>query len=211
MAKKKEKGVIVLKKINIKKFQLTIVGDSPLICHKWSSKAKKEMLDKQMQEPATKKGAKDPVRDYCESLYWLDKNGEHMEVIPDNMDPSQHKFGFGFPVSGIKSAIVESVRNVDGLNMTLMRGALHIDGMMAKINGIPNMREDMVRIGQGTADLRYRGEFKKWFIAFIVKYNADVLSAEQIVNLVELSGFSVGIGEWRPQKDGTYGMYHVQR
>ena len=36
----------------------------------------------------------------------------------------------------------------------------------------PAMREDMVRVGMGTADLRYRGEFKKWWAANRMKWMA---------------------------------------
>ena len=35
--------------IEISTFELTLVGDSPLIVHAWSEKAKKEILDKQMK------------------------------------------------------------------------------------------------------------------------------------------------------------------
>ena len=59
--------------INIQYATISIVGDSPLIVHKWSEKAKKEILDKQMKKAKTKgHDAKDPVRDFIDSLYWLD-------------------------------------------------------------------------------------------------------------------------------------------
>lgn len=47
MATKNE--TIIIPAINIKRATITIVGDSPLIVHKWSEKAKKEMLDKQQR------------------------------------------------------------------------------------------------------------------------------------------------------------------
>lgn len=61
-----------LPKINIKTLSVEIIGDSPLIVHKWNEKAKKEMLDKQMKKASAGKQAKDPWMDYCESMYWLD-------------------------------------------------------------------------------------------------------------------------------------------
>jgi hypothetical protein len=89
------------------------------------------------------------------------------------------------------------------------RATFHIDGELVKIDGEPEPREDMVRVGMGTADIRYRGEFKNWSTTFTIRYNASVLSAEQIVNLFNAAGFGVGIGEWRPQKSGSYGRFHV--
>ena len=82
---------------------------------------------------------------------------------------------------------------------------------LVEIVGEPTMREDMVRVGMGVADLRYRGEFKKWQCKIPLRYNANVLSLEQILNIFDTAGFSTGVGEWRPQKNGDYGMFHVAR
>jgi len=71
------------------------------------------------------------------------------------------------------------------------------------------MREDMVRVGMGTADLRYRGEFADWSAKLLVRYNANVLSESQILNILNVAGFAVGVGEWRPERDGMSGMFHV--
>ena len=68
----------------------------------------------------------------------------------------------------------------------------------------------MVRIGMGVADLRYRGEFKQWSTTLNIRYNANVMSMEQIVNLFNIGGFSCGVGEWRPEKGGSNGMFHVE-
>jgi hypothetical protein len=75
--------------------------------------------------------------------------------------------------------------------------------------GEPAMREDTVRVGMGTADLRYRGEFADWSARLLVRYNANVLSESQILNIINVAGFAVGVGEWRPERDGSYGMFHV--
>ena len=72
------------------------------------------------------------------------------------------------------------------------------------------MREDVVRLMGTTADLRYRGEFKTWKAVVTVRHNPSVLSREQVCNLFNVAGFAIGIGEWRPQKDGSFGMFHVE-
>lgn len=172
---------------------LTLAGDSPLICHAWSDKAKKMMLDKQMKKAKGGKEAKDPEQDFYDSLY------HH----PDG--------GYGFPVVGFKASAVSACRYVDGLPMTVARGAFHINGELVKIEGSdPTMREDMVRVGMGTADIRYRGQFDPWNAKLDLVYNPQALSLEQIVNLFNIAGFGVGVGEWRPEKDGQYGRFHVQ-
>ena len=192
MAVKKNEEVVELKSIRIERINLEIEGDSALIVHAWSAKAKKEMLDKQMKKAKTAKDAKDPQRDYEEAFYRL----------PDGKP--------GFPTIAFKQAAVSAGgRFSDGLKMTELRGAFFIDGELAEIKGEPNMREDTVRVGMGTADIRYRPEFKTWKVTLPIKYNADKISLEQLVNLFNLAGFGVGVGEWRPEKDGQYGMFHV--
>lgn len=191
MSTKKE-TVITLPALNIQFLKLRLVGDSPLICHAWSEKAKREMLDKQMKKAKQAKEAKDPDADFRASLY----------PHPDG--------GYGFPAVAFKAAAVDACSSIEGVTKVEARGAFHIIGDMVKINGDPTPREDMVRVGMGTADIRYRGEFREWAAEITLRYNANVLSAEQIANLFNTAGFAVGIGEWRPQRDGSFGMFHVE-
>jgi hypothetical protein len=209
MALKKTGDVgIELPPLNIGIMEVTIVGDSPLIVHAWSMKAKREMLDKQMKKAKGAKEAKDPVADFDASLYRL----------PDG--------GYGFPSVAFKNAAVTAGTSVAGITKVAARQAFHVlgedadvagafDGCKSRVNlvrimgGAPSMREDMVRVGMGTADLRYRGEFTDWHAKILVRYNANVLSESQILNLLNTSGFAVGVGEWRPEKDGQSGMFHV--
>ena len=59
--------------IKVETMQLKLVSDSPLIVHKWSEKAKKEILDKQMKVAKTKgHDVRNPIADFIMSLYWLD-------------------------------------------------------------------------------------------------------------------------------------------
>ena len=196
--------------INIQYATISIVGDSPLIVHKWSEKAKKEILDKQMKKAKTKgHDAKDPVRDFIDSLYWLD--GEPEEKTEEGFAKAiQSGARFGFPSVAFKaSAVAAGYRSGVTKNLVSMYGAFHIGGEFVEIKGVPEIREDMVRVGMGVADIRYRGEFKEWSATFQVKYNASAISLEQLVNLFNLGGFACGLGEWRPEKGGAFGMYHV--
>lgn len=55
--------------IEISTFELTLVGDSPLIVHAWSEKAKREILDKQMKVAKTKvRSVRNPAGDFIDSL-----------------------------------------------------------------------------------------------------------------------------------------------
>jgi hypothetical protein len=190
--KKPIEQAIVLPALNIQFLKLRLKGDSPLICHAWSEKAKRQMLDAQMKKAKQAKAAKDPQADYEESLYRLPEGG------------------YGFPSVAFKSAAVDACSSIAGVTKVEARGAFHIIGDMVQIEGAPSPREDMVRVGMGAADIRYRGEFREWAAEITLRYNANVLSPEQIANLFNTAGFAVGIGEWRPQRDGSFGMFHVE-
>lgn len=181
---------IELPALKIDTVQFMLIGDSPLIIHAWSEKAKRAMLDKQMGKATKKKENKDPEADYEACFY----------RFPDGR--------YGFPAIGVKAAMVSACRFVDA-KMTFARGAFHIDGELVEIIGEPRPREDMVRVGMGTADIRYRPEFVEWKIPVKIKFNTAVIGVEQLANLLNSAGFGIGIGEWRPEKTGSYGMFHV--
>ena len=202
---------VTIPPINIQFATIRVVGDSPLIVHKWTEKAKKEMLDKHMKKATTKgHDPKDPVADFINSLYWLE--GEPEEKTEAGFAKAiQNGARFGFPSVAFKaSAVSAGYRSGVTKNLVSMNAAFHIDGEFVEINGIPEIREDPCRVGMGTADIRYRGEFKQWSANVEVKYNASAISLEQLCNLFNLGGFACGIGEWRPEKGGRYGMYHIE-
>lgn len=208
MATKKTDETVVaveIPAIAIEHFSLKLVGDSPLITHAWSEKAKKMILDKHMKKATTGKDAKDPYQDFCDSMYWLTDKPE--KPTPEDVA----KASFGFPVTAFKAAAVDAGYQQGVIDKkTTARGAFHIDGEFAVIEGTPEPREDMVRIGMGTADIRYRAEFKQWSTVLNIRYNPRAMSKEQIINLFNIGGFANGVGEWRPSKDGAYGTFHVE-
>lgn len=54
-----------------------------------------------------------------------------------------------------------------------------------------------------------RPMFTNWFASLKIKYDADVFSLEQIVNLVNRAGIRRGLGAFRPERGGEYGQYEV--
>jgi hypothetical protein len=191
MATKKTETAINLPEFKIKQATITLQGTNPLIVHRFSEKARKEMLDKQMGVAKTKKDFKNPEQDYLDSLYTLE------DGTP------------GFPAVAFKAAVVSSANDA-GIQKVLARRAFHISGgELLPIKGEHRMREDMVRIGMGTADVRHRAEFLEWEVEVPVTYNASIISLEQLVNLFNIAGFGVGVGEWRPERNGINGTWLV--
>jgi len=211
----KASEIIEIKPIQIKKATIHIEGDTPLIVHAWSEKAKREMLEKQMKVTKTKaKTAKNPVEDFIRSMYWLTPMPEEMtEAAFDEAINNGAKFGF--PVTGFKQAAISAAYRMGwAKDKASLRGAFFIDcdeNQMIEIKGdAPIMREDMVKLLGTTADIRYRGEFRNWSADMTISFNENgQYTLEQIINIINAGGYVCGVGEWRPERDGQYGMFHV--
>ena len=216
MATKKATEVIEIRPIEIKKVTVRVVGDTPLIMHAWSEKAKRMMLEAQMGiAKGKKKEVKNPADDFIRSMYWLTPMPEDgtMESFEEAIANGAR---FGFPVTAFKQAAISAAYRMGWAKDKMsMRGAFFIDsdenGMIEIHSDTPEMREDMVKVGMGTADIRYRGEFKNWYADLTISYNANgQYSLENIVNIINAGGYVCGVGEWRPERDGQNGMFHVQ-
>lgn len=196
---------VQLKQINIQTFTLNIEGTSSLIVHKFSEKARKKIEDKQQQKATSAKEKRVPRDEYLAAFYMIAGK------------PETKNAKYGIPAAALKKAAVAACSFVQGTTKVFARGAFHVleeDNGMVELRSKsgPRMREDTVRLsGPGNAlDLRYRPEFKDWSCEFLIQYDATAISTEQIVNLFAVAGFSVGLHEWRPQKDGSHGMFVVK-
>ena len=214
-AKKKSDEIIAIVPLDIKQVKIRIVGDSPLIVHAWSDKAKQMMLDAQMGKTKTSaREAKSPVGDFIDSLYWI--QGKPEEATEEAFaEAVKNGAKWGFPLTGVKQAANSAAYRLKWVkNQMELRGSYFLKsefGELAEIKGcVPTMREDMVRVGMGSADIRYRGEFKDWYMDLILEYNnSGAMSLEQIINCINAGGYACGLGEWRPEKDGSFGKFHI--
>lgn len=216
MAIKKNEEVIEIRPLKIQTINLHIVGDTPLIAHAWSEKAKRMMLEAQMGiSKGKKKEYKNPVEDFINSMYWLTEKPKEATEEAFN-EAISNGARFGFPVTGFKQAAISSAYRMGwSKNKVGLQGEFFFEsdenGMIEIKGDAPIMREDMVKVGMGTADIRYRGEFRNWYADIVMRYNANgQYSLENIINMINAGGYVCGIGEWRPEKSGQNGMFHVE-
>lgn len=198
MAKKPETntGNIELPALDFQQVTFKIESMTSLIVNKFSEKASQMMLDKQMKKATKGREAKNPDEQFEQSLYRF-ADGKRT----------------GFPAVGFKAAMVRGAKQL-GMAMTDSRGRFHVladEGDLIEIKGTPEKRQDMVRLATGVADIRFRGEYKKWNAEVTITYNASVISKEQLGQILQLAGFACGIGEWRPEKSssGSFGMFKI--
>ena len=55
-----------------------------------------------------------------------------------------------------------------------------------------------------------RNAFYDWSVDVEIEYNKEQLSAEQIVNILNWAGFHIGVGAFRKEKTGNFGLFEVK-
>lgn len=186
-----------LERIAVQRIEVPIRGVTPLIAHAWSEKARNMMLAPAGQ-PRKKKEPRDPDGDFNSARYRL----------PDGRD--------GFPAVGFKAAMVGAARLFDGVTMTSLKQWLFVNGegpqQLVPIEGVISRREDMVRVGMGSADIRWRPQYDDWRATLVIEFVATALAPESVLALVDAAGIG-GVGEWRPSAPkgatGSYGRFCV--
>lgn len=210
MKKKEEKKEVTLKPINIKEVEITIEGTSPLIVNNFNEKSRIQILEAQQKKPK-EKALRNPVEDGMRALYWLTPMPK--EFTEESFEEAlKDGAKFGFPAKGIKASIVSGAyRNKLTPDKVSLYGAFLIPEELVEIK-YENLRirDDYVRIAHGGTDVRFRPEFTGWSMTFKMQYNENAYSLEQILNFINLGGFSCGLGEMRTEKGGNFGSYTVK-
>ena len=197
--KTEEAGPLKIERLPSATVRVPIVGTSPMIMHRFSEKAKRQMLEI-MQGKKKIKEIRDPEADYEASMHRT-KSG-----------------GYGSPAVGFKQATVSAARFYgNNITMTALRQVMFFSGEAAAdggqslvpIEGEPVMREDFVRLSKSSTDLRYRAQFTEWSAKLIVTYVTTSIDDASLVSLIDAGGLGVGVGDWRPEKGGEFGTYMV--
>lgn len=188
---------ITLKPIVQSKVTFYIKGISPLIQHAWTVKALEMLRMSAAERKKQPKVDRNPEQEAKDSCYRTD-SGEH-----------------GIPLTAFKAALISAAHKDYGLEKTLLRKSFFIPctdscGIVPiETDGEYIIREDIVRIGHRLTDLRYRPQFNQWRVKISAQIDAALLKPEEIVNLINRAGFSVGIGEWRPENGGEFGRFEL--
>ena len=182
-----------IKQPNIYSVCLEIEGTAPYLQNKFSQKAIEEQLRKHMGLSVQREKK---VPSECVERATI-KNADGVVCIPP---------------TAIKKAILTASATIKGLKKTQIRTSIFIEGNSIPITYsrmVPQM--DMVRtsgIGR-TPDVRFRPRFEDWKARLIILF-PEMLPVETVVDLLNRAG-TVGVGEWRPEKDGTHGTFKVSR
>ncbi len=190
--KKKTETPVVVTGPNRAVLKITIVGDEPLIVHRMSSKAQRQMNEIFEGKETVRVVRSNETREaaYEDAKYRL----------PDGQD--------AYPARNIKAAMVAAARFTKGkVSLVEAKMMFFVRGDLLPLRyERVEMVEDAVRNSNGSPDLRVRPYYYGWELDLEIEYNANVTTPDQILSLLELAGFHAGTGEWRPNaKLGTNG------
>jgi hypothetical protein len=189
--------VVALNPMNLELATIYIEGITPLVTHRFSEKAKRQIREKKAGKKTKDRTPTDPQAEFEAAHYFLSDGSA------------------GFPLTGIKKAMHSAAHKDLGIAKVLISKGIFIhgdEGDLIRINSEsgPKMREDIIRVFGGQPDLRYRPEWATWEMRLRIEFDADQLTLGTIVNLLQRAGFGVGIGEGRPEKGGEWGRFRVK-
>lgn len=170
---------------------LEVTGDSPLIQNAFSQKTIEQMLRKHMG-------------------FNVQKENKVPRQCVEDATIRNLKKEVCIPTVAFKNAMLTASMQIKGMMKTRLRPILYVEGQSIPVvfdKMTPRM--DMVRTATGMPDVRFRPMFENWSARIVLQF-ADILPVQTVVDLLNRSG-RVGVGEWRPEKNGVFGTYRVTR
>ncbi len=200
---KKDDGIAVVHPANIVQAKFKIKGTAPLVQLKFSQKAKEGMMETMATTAAAKKSkAKRPPRNYDEDF----QQAKHISTAG----------WYGIPCPAFRSAMIDACRTTGAVMVKAKMSVFVMPDGFDKDEGTPLVRilaeaepersELPVRNANGQPDIRIRPMWRDWGAEVTVEFDADMITAESVVNLLDRAGRQVGIGEGRPFSKKSHGQ-----
>lgn len=204
----KKETVIELKPLGNRFMEVTIVGDSDLVLNKMNDVNAKQLIDKRKDK------AKDTEKPnlweaIITSMHWekgkpTDFSEEGLvKALQDNA-PCITDFGLkkSFGDAVVRNEIDKYKTKFDANVNVISKG-----GLVPIRFSEHFIDEKLMSPKKGSPVLVNLNRFSGWSATFTVSYMENVFSAEQIINIINLAGFGLGIGSGR---SSGYGRYHVE-
>ena len=212
----KKESTIEIQTIEIEERYITIVGDSDIVLNKMDRPTEKSLIDarKDKAKSMTKVNEWEKI---ITSLHWrdsLDEAGDPKEWTFDTMEkliaenaPCISAFGLykSFGQSVVRNEI--DTYSTKFNSNVIVCSAEGTDGLIPISFEKWTLDEKLMQPVKGGPVLARLNRFSNWEATFKIRFNrAGKYSLEQIVNIINLAGFGLGIGSGR---SSGYGRYHV--
>ena len=203
--------VVEFKPIVPKIATVTIVGDTDLICNKMNDVTTRQLTDAR-KDKAKNLEKPNEWEEIITAVHWLNGNPAEYseESLKDQLNPAINKPCI--TAFGLKKSFGEALtRNKIATYSTEFRATMNVIGQ--KDNLVPiefteyHLDEKLMSPKKGAPVLVKLNRFSGWRAKFQISYLENVYSLEQIVNVINLAGFGIGIGSGR---SSDYGRYHVE-
>ena len=181
--------------------QMNIRGTAPLVINRFSAKAMEIMRQTQEAGSVAKSKKAREAKDF-DALY---EGAKH--IANEGWE--------GIHAAAFRNAAISACRAC-GFKMTHAKLAFMVqqDGF-DRVDGAPLGRLTSgtaepwtapTRNATGVVDLRCRPMYREWEALLRIRYDAGMLSQEDVVNLIARVGLQVGIGEGRPDSKMSAGL-----
>lgn len=209
MAKKTETQTIELKPIRPETVTITIVGDSDLILNKMNDPTAKALTDAR-KDKAKSLEKPNEWEQIITAMHWL--NGKPEEFTEKSLKEALKKNAPCLTAFGLKKSFADAVvRNEISQYATKFNASVNIIGQGDNLVPIKfaehHIDEKLMSPKKGAPVLVRLNRFSGWSADIKLQYIDNVYSIEQLINIVNLAGFGIGIGSGR---SSGYGRYHVE-
>ena len=197
----KTSPVIQITAPDFRTIALDIQGTAPLVINKFSAKAQETMRATQEAGSVAKSKKVREAKDF-EALF----NGAR-HVSDEGWD--------GIHAASFRNAAISACRAA-GFVMTKAKLAIFVEAdgfdaddktpLVRLTKGEPEMVISPCRNASGVIDLRPRPAYYPWAATVRIRFDAGMLTEEDVVNLMARVGLQVGIGEGRPDSKQSAGL-----
>jgi hypothetical protein len=184
-------------------FSAWIVGESGLIQHSMSLKAKQALLrpprKARTDADRAERGAKHNVL------------AEFKDSANRDGNPNAPTFLY-MPATAIKAAVAHVALDMPGTTKAEIGRLVWVEGERIPIWGKPTLRMDVVRMADPnhTPDIRTRAFLMHWCAHVTINFTTPRLTVQAVYNLLAGAGIIRGIGDWRQEKgSGNYGRWRM--
>lgn len=199
---------IEIKRIDVKQVTVKIVGDGDLILNKMNDVSARQLTD-QRKNKAKDMEAPNEWEQIITALHWRD--GKPTDFSEQGLIDALKNNAPCITAFGLKKSFGEAVvRNEIDKFKTKFDPSVNI---IAKGNLVPikftehYIDEKLMSPVRGKPVLVRMNRFSGWSAEFTIQFTENVYSLEQIINIINLAGFGLGIGSGRTS---GYGRYHVE-
>lgn len=194
----KKENQVIIKEFNIREISIPIHGITPLIVNHKPIELIDKLLAKSTKAASAGREPQDIDKEYNQSKY-ISKDGWE-----------------GIPASAFKSAMIRAAK-LCGMVMIDTATSISIvadcnETQLIHIEGESEMLLEAIPLKPSGMLVSSRAIYKEWSAILTVRYNAGMISMEQVCQLIQAAGFGVGIGAKRPEKTNyEYGKWELMK